>query len=57
VNECKPLELGLMKIAESFIGDQFVRGLSGGEKRRVSIATELLTSPVGWCRLTLSYPR
>jgi ATP-binding cassette subfamily G (WHITE) protein 2 len=38
-------ELGLTKVAHSFIGDQFTRGLSGGEKRRVSIATELLTSP------------
>jgi ATP-binding cassette subfamily G (WHITE) protein 2 len=38
-------ELGLGKVAESRIGDQFTRGLSGGEKRRVSIATALLTSP------------
>ena len=38
-------ELGLGKVAESRIGDQFTRGLSGGEKRRVSIAAALLTSP------------
>mmetsp|Transcript_4168 Transcript_4168/g.18720 ORF Transcript_4168/g.18720 Transcript_4168/m.18720 type:complete len:765 (+) Transcript_4168:1000-3294(+) len=38
-------DLGISKIAHSFIGDEFTRGLSGGEKRRVSIATELLTSP------------
>jgi ABC-type multidrug transport system ATPase subunit len=38
-------DLGIDRIAHSFIGDQFTRGLSGGEKRRVSIATELLTSP------------
>ncbi|CAD7697824.1 unnamed protein product [Ostreobium quekettii] len=37
--------LGLGRVAHSFIGDQFTRGLSGGEKRRVSIACEMLTSP------------
>jgi ABC-type multidrug transport system ATPase subunit len=38
-------QLGLGKVAHSLIGDAFVRGLSGGEKRRVSIAVELLTRP------------
>ena len=38
-------DLGLGKVANSFIGDEFVRGLSGGEKRRVSIGAELLTRP------------
>lgn len=38
-------QLGLAKVAHSFIGDEWVRGLSGGERRRVSIAAELLTAP------------
>ena len=32
-------------MATSLIGDEFTRGLSGGERRRVAIAAELLTSP------------
>lgn len=38
-------KLGLDKVSHHFIGDQYTRGLSGGEKRRVSIACELLTGP------------
>ena len=37
--------LGLVRLADAPIGDQFQRGLSGGEKRRVSIAAELITQP------------
>lgn len=38
-------ELGLTAIADRRIGDTSDRGISGGEKRRVSIACELVTSP------------
>lgn len=53
-------ELGIMGIKDSPIGDSTNRGISGGEKRRVSIACELVTSPSilfldeptsGMCRL------
>eukprot|EP01120_Amphizonella_sp_Union-15-10_P001712 TRINITY_DN11859_c0_g1_i2.p1 TRINITY_DN11859_c0_g1~~TRINITY_DN11859_c0_g1_i2.p1 ORF type:complete len:633 (+),score=88.25 TRINITY_DN11859_c0_g1_i2:70-1968(+) len=38
-------ELSLGKVADSYIGTQFRRGISGGEKKRVSIGTELITDP------------
>ncbi|ODQ51181.1 hypothetical protein SAICODRAFT_60202 [Saitoella complicata NRRL Y-17804] len=38
-------ELGILGIKNSFIGTEGQRGISGGEKRRVSIACELVTSP------------
>ncbi|XP_046841579.1 broad substrate specificity ATP-binding cassette transporter ABCG2-like isoform X2 [Xenia sp. Carnegie-2017] len=38
-------ELGLSKVANSKVGNEIVRGISGGEKRRTSIGMELITSP------------
>ena len=45
--------LQLTNRADYLIGDQFVRGLSGGERRRVSAATELLAVSAGGCGLVL----
>lgn len=38
-------ELRILSIKDRTIGSDFERGISGGEKRRVSIACELVTSP------------
>lgn len=38
-------ELRILHIKDRVIGSDFNRGISGGEKRRVSIACELVTSP------------
>ncbi|KAJ3142524.1 hypothetical protein HK100_002193 [Physocladia obscura] len=38
-------EFGLVKCADSAVGDPFVRGISGGEKRRLSIAIQLVKQP------------
>ncbi|AAS52871.1 AER190Wp [Eremothecium gossypii ATCC 10895] len=39
-------ELRIFDIRDRLIGNDFERGISGGEKRRVSIACELVTSPL-----------
>lgn len=39
------LEMGLKSVADSKIGGTVVRGISGGEKRRVTIAIQLLQNP------------
>ncbi|KAM5282641.1 broad substrate specificity ATP-binding cassette transporter ABCG2-like isoform 1-T2 [Hipposideros larvatus] len=38
-------ELGLTKVADSKVGTQFTRGVSGGERKRTSIGMELITDP------------
>ncbi|RZC17620.1 ABC transporter G family member 5-like [Glycine soja] len=39
------LELGLSHVARTRIGDERVRGISGGERRRVSIGVEVIHDP------------
>ncbi|KAK9167673.1 hypothetical protein Scep_002864 [Stephania cephalantha] len=38
-------ELGLGKCEDTIIGNSFIRGVSGGERKRVSIAHEMLVNP------------
>lgn len=38
-------DLGLVKCAETKVGNTFIRGLSGGERKRTSIGVELITNP------------
>lgn len=38
-------DLGLLKCADTRIGNVMLRGISGGERKRTSIGVELLTNP------------
>nr|XP_043638068.1 ABC transporter G family member 22-like isoform X2 [Erigeron canadensis] len=38
-------ELGLERCQDSMIGNSFVRGISGGERKRVSIGNEIIINP------------
>jgi len=38
-------QLGLTKTANTVVGDSKVRGISGGERKRLSIAVEMISSP------------
>lgn len=39
------MEMGLQDCADNLIGNWHLRGISGGEKKRLSIALEILTQP------------
>jgi ABC-type multidrug transport system ATPase subunit len=39
------MKMGLKDCADNLIGSDLVKGISGGEKRRVSIAVQILTDP------------
>ncbi|XP_027355162.1 ABC transporter G family member 15-like [Abrus precatorius] len=47
------MEMGLQDCADRLIGNWHLRGISGGEKKRLSIAVEILTRP---CLLFLDEP-
>jgi ABC-type multidrug transport system ATPase subunit len=46
-------ELGLTEQNSTIVGDVFLKGLSGGQKRRLSICLEALTDP---CNFFLDEP-
>lgn len=39
------LKMGLKDCADNLVGNELVKGISGGEKRRVTIAVQILTEP------------
>ena len=38
-------ELGLQKVRQDRVGDENVRGISGGEKKRLCIGCEMIADP------------
>jgi ABC-type multidrug transport system ATPase subunit len=44
-------ELGLTKAADTIVGDQKVRGISGGERKRLSIAVEMIGTYVSGIKM------
>ncbi|XP_071699565.1 ABC transporter G family member 23-like [Rutidosis leptorrhynchoides] len=43
--ECLMRELGLVHVRDSFVGDEDDRGISGGERKRVSIGVDMIPDP------------
>jgi ATP-binding cassette subfamily G (WHITE) protein 2 len=39
------LDLGLTSCADVKVGNAFIKGISGGERKRTSIGVELITNP------------
>ena len=39
------MKMGLKDCADNLVGSELIKGISGGEKRRVSIAVQVLTDP------------
>eukprot|EP00963_Diacronema_lutheri_P006163 scaffold524_cov357-Pavlova_lutheri.AAC.4 len=40
------MELGLVDVADTLVGDARIRGISGGEKKRTNIGVEMISDPV-----------
>ena len=39
------VDLGLEDCADTYIGDEMIRGISGGQKKRTSVGIELVMKP------------